>query len=206
MGRKRTLGKCKVRGCALAATRRDRCDPHYFIWYAKNKNLRCDWDGCRAFQDDGGRRMKHGNRVLFYCRAHEVNHLRWSPEIEALNTTRIGALLLAEGDCWIWQGKENVKDRYPLFMPEGANSVYWVAYRVLWNLLTGGHRSRYELDHCLCGNPRCCSPAHLEPVTRGENERRKRKPVRRVNWAAAETAAVVAFAARFSLPLPQRPE
>jgi hypothetical protein len=28
-----------------------------------------------------------------------------------------------------------------------------------------------ELDH-LCENPPCCNPAHLEPVTHAENNRR----------------------------------
>lgn len=204
MGRPKVLGRCKKRGCAEIATRRELCAPHYFEWYAKNKHLRCQWDGCRAFQADGGRRMKHGNRVLFYCREHEVEHLRWSADVQELNLRRLGESLSAEGDCWVWQGKENVADRYPLFMPEGANNVYWVAYRVLWNLTLGGHEPRHELDHCMCGNPRCCSPAHLEPVSRSENERRKRKPSRRVNWEAVENPAVIAFAERFALPLPSR--
>lgn len=63
--------------------------------------------------------------------------------------------------------------------------------------------SNRELDHMPrdC-NPACCNPAHLEPVKRGENERRKRG--RRgpfVNRVAAETPPVVALAQEHSLPL-----
>lgn len=73
--------------------------------------------------------------------------------------------------------------RSPKLSPAGAGTAEWVAYRVVWDLLTGGHKHALELDHCWTCNddPRCCSPAHLESATRSENERRK-KPARKINW------------------------
>lgn len=207
MGRMRTQFGCEVEGCEKSAHSRHMCDAHLKAWQRRNEHLRCRWDGCGAYQDDGrGRRMGSGRGKLWYCRAHEVEHLRsrTNPDIEELNIKRLGKDLRAEDGHWIWTGRLDPKDSRPKFVPEGANTVEWVAYRVVWDLLTGGHKHGLELDHCwTCrDDPRCCSPAHLEPVTRSENERRKGKPARRINWAAAETPAVVAFAERFNLPLP----
>lgn len=206
MGRTRTQFDCEIEGCDKPAWSHQKCVAHLKAWQRKNAHLRCKWGKCTKYQDEGkGRRMGSGsgpNGKLWYCRLHEVEHLRPTPEIEQINLQRLGALLVAEGECWIWQGPEGIKDRYPKFLPEGAGKVDWVAYRVLWDLLMGGHRHGYELDHCICKNPRCCSPAHLEPVSRGENERRKKKPVRRVNRTAVRTAAVIDFAQKHGLPLP----
>lgn len=207
MGRVRTLGQCEVRDCPEVAVKRKKCQPHYDQWYYVNKERRCHWEGCKSFQDDGGRRMKHGNRTVFYCRAHEVEHLRRSPEIEQANLSRLAEKITPWKGCWIASGPAmGRKGEYVGFRPEGARNVDWAFHRVVWNLLMGGHRPGYELDHMPkredC-NPACCNPAHLEPVKRGENERRKRG--RRgpfINQAAAETPAVVAFARANGLPLP----
>lgn len=205
MARTRTQFDCNVEGCEKRAWSRSKCSAHLKAWQRKNAHLRCKWRRCGNYQDDGaGRRMGSGRAKLWYCREHEVEHLRPSPEVGELNTVRVAALLKAEGDCWVWEGPSGVKDTYPMFMPEGADKVNWVAYRVLWDLLMGGHKHGYELDHCLCKNPRCCSPAHLEPVSRSENERRKKKPAYRVNWKAAEAPAVVDFAGKYGLPLPAK--
>lgn len=205
MGRLKVLGQCKIRDCKEGANKREWCQSHYDKWYEKNKNLRCQWEGCRAFQYDGGRRMKHGNKVLFFCRVHEVEHLRWTPEMERVNLSRLAENITPWNSCWIASGPMmGKKGEYVGFRPEGAGNVDWAFHRVLWDLLMGGHKQGHELDHMPkdC-NPACCNPAHLEPVKRGENERRKkgrRGPF--VNCAAAETPAVVAFAKENGLPLP----
>ncbi|WAJ35072.1 hypothetical protein OUO20_09695 [Arthrobacter sp. FX8] len=140
--------------------KRQRCQSHYDIWYYKNKDLRCAWDGCRAFQDDGGRRMKHGNKVLFFCRTHEVEHLRWTPDVEAVNLERLAAKITPLNGCWIASGPVmGKKGEYVGFIPEGANQVHWAFHRVLWNLLMGGHKPGYELDHPAEGlQPRMLQP------------------------------------------------
>jgi hypothetical protein len=203
VGRPKLDAECITEGCTARAVSRERCRPCYDRWRYKRGHLRCRWPGCKAHQDDGaGRRMGSGRDKLWYCQAHEVEHLRSSPDIERMNLERLGKDLRAEGECWIWTGAYDSGLKRPLFDPEGANLARWITYRVVWDMLTGGHRHGLELDHCMCGNPRCCSPAHLEPVTRPENERRKRNPKHQVNWVAAEMPAVVAFAQQFNLPLP----
>jgi hypothetical protein len=203
LGRTQTQFRCEVEGCDKPAHSRHKCVGHLKAWQRANQHLRCSWERCGAYQDDGpGRRMGSGRGKRWYCRAHEVEHLRPSPDIEEMNIARLGASLRAEGECWIWTGRLDPKSNRPKFDPEGSDRAEWVAYRVVWNLLTGGHRHGLELDHCRCHDIRCCSPAHLEPVTRSENERRKKKPARRINTTAATTPAVVAFAERFALPLP----
>lgn len=209
MGRTKILGQCKEPECKEPAKKRKWCVPHYDDWYYRRGHLRCRWDGCKAFEDDGGRRMKHGNKVLFFCRLHEVEHLRWTPQIEQANLTRLAEKITVIRECWIASGPVmGRKGEYVGFLPEGAGKSLWPFHRVVWNLLMGGHRPGYELDHMPrredC-NPACCNPAHLEPVKRAENEKRKRG--RRgpfVNWSAAEDPAVVAFAREHELPLPTR--
>lgn len=206
MGRMKTLGRCKRREangvrCLEAATRRDLCPPHYHRWYDRNRHWRCQWQGCRQFKADGGRSMARNGKKRFYCRLHEVEHLRPTPDIEEMNLARLGQSIFAFNDCWLWTG--SVHGLYGAFVPEGANQVAWMAHRVVWDLLMSGHRPRLELDHDYCRTPACVNPAHLEPVKRGENEKRKRKGRKgRINWRAAQTPKVVAFAERFGLPLP----
>lgn len=152
--------------------------------------------------------MKHGNKVLFFCRLHEVEHLRWTAEIEQANLSRLAAKITPINGCWIASGPVmGKKGEYVGFIPEGANKVLWAFHRVLWNLLMGGHKPGHELDHMPkdC-NTACCNPAHMEPVKRSENEKRKRR--RRgspVNVAAVESLRVQDFARRHGLPLPAGP-
>jgi hypothetical protein len=147
--------------------------------------------------------MARKGRKLFFCRLHEVEHLRPTPEIEEMNVRRLGGSIKDVNGCWVWIG--GVQGKYGAFVPEGANQVAWMAHRVIWDLLMVGHRPRYELDHDFCRNPPCVNPSHLEPVLRSENERHKRRPKRNINWPAAESPAVRAFAERFGLSLPPRP-
>ena len=52
------------------------------------------------------------------------------------------------------------------------------AHRLVWEVVTGKpipgsmNKEEVELDH-LCRNPRCVKPAHLEPVPKSENLRRR---------------------------------
>lgn len=68
------------------------------------------------------------------------------------------------GECWLWNGR----------IHKGYGS-YWgrgFAHRLAYQLLKGQIPPGLELDH-LCRTPLCVNPAHLEPVTRAENIRRR---------------------------------
>lgn len=144
---------------------------------------------------------------VFYCRLHENEHLRITAEAERLNTTRLGAGLTGTIDgCWLWTGSAN-DSGYGTFVPEGANTAKWLAHRIAWNLLCGGHKPRLELDHRACKRRNCVNPLHLEPVTRSVNQRRKRHGPDRgwLNPDAANDSRVKEFADRNGLPYPADP-
>jgi hypothetical protein len=68
-----------------------------------------------------------------------------------------------DGGCWVWIGVLN-------------NGYGWhggkLARRTSYMELVGEIPEGLELDH-LCRNTPCVNPAHLEPVTRDENARRR---------------------------------
>lgn len=72
-------------------------------------------------------------------------------------------------DCWEWKASRN-QDGYGRFLldtsrvtPKSVNS-----HRVAYVLAVGPIPTGLTLDH-LCRNRGCVNPAHLEPVTLGEN-------------------------------------
>ena len=65
--------------------------------------------------------------------------------------------------CWLWTGIT----RFGYGRFDGR-----VAHRLAYELITGAIPVGLELDH-LCRTPACVNPAHLEPVTREENIRRR---------------------------------
>ena len=92
-----------------------------------------------------------------------------------------------DGFCWLWRGVVNSKGYGNATLPKRrCIHAGWqgVACSCVHNhpVTTGAHRVAYalaveevpdglQLDH-LCRNRSCCNPAHLEPVTPGENSRR----------------------------------
>lgn len=77
--------------------------------------------------------------------------------------------------CWLWTGLIN-KDGYALFKVK-RNGVwtYVRAHVWLWERTYGPVPDRHTLDHVRkrgCHHKHCVNPAHLEPVTIAENNRR----------------------------------
>lgn len=71
-----------------------------------------------------------------------------------------------EQGCWIWTGAQS----------GGYGQVRWSgrarwAHRIAYELSIGPIPDGLQLDH-LCRVKLCVNPAHLEPVTTGENTRR----------------------------------
>lgn len=69
--------------------------------------------------------------------------------------------------CWEWVGSRSTG---------GYGRVGWgnrrvQAHRVIYEVLVGSIPQGLQLDH-LCRNRGCVNPAHLEPVTQSENQRR----------------------------------
>jgi hypothetical protein len=67
-------------------------------------------------------------------------------------------------DCWLWvAAKTNGYGRFAL-----RKCAVAMAHRVAYHNLVGPIPDGLVLDH-LCRVPECVNPAHLEPVTIGEN-------------------------------------
>lgn len=69
--------------------------------------------------------------------------------------------------CELWQGE--VHKGMPVMQVRGRSRG---AHRLAYELEHGALPTGVELDH-LCRRPTCINPAHLERVTRSENEKRK---------------------------------
>jgi hypothetical protein len=200
MGRRKTQGVCKTKGCGKEAKSGHKCWGCYKRWDRAYGHLRCHWPDCRVHQDNGGRRMNG----VFLCRRHEHEHLRITPQAHELNAQRLGHGLTADADgCWLWGGAVN-DGGYGVFVPEGAGTAEWYAHRVAWGLLIGGTEPSRELDHRTCKRRNCVNPCHLEPVATSVNQRRKRQGP---DWSwtnpdAAKNPRVTEFAQLHGLPLP----
>jgi len=70
-------------------------------------------------------------------------------------------------DCWLWMGYLN--RGYGQYHTPDARTVR--AHRFSYEFLAGKIADKLTLDH-LCNTKACVNPAHLSPVTRGENVQR----------------------------------
>ena len=68
--------------------------------------------------------------------------------------------------CWLWEGATDEKG-YGLVYTDRSRR----AHRVVYERIRGPIPEGLQLDH-LCAVKPCVNPAHLEPVTNSENQRR----------------------------------
>lgn len=72
------------------------------------------------------------------------------------------------GPCWLWRGYCDPKGYGYYDRRDGSTRR---AHRIVYELVCGVIPDGLFLDH-LCRKPSCVNPAHLEPVTHLENQRR----------------------------------
>lgn len=73
--------------------------------------------------------------------------------------------------CWVWQGRVGLAGYGYVTTSEFGDKRPRIAHRVSYRLFVGPIPEGLVLDH-LCRVRRCINPAHLEPVTTAENNRR----------------------------------
>jgi hypothetical protein len=106
-----------------------------------------------------------------YARGEPVRFLRGHGRKYLSKILRAEAYVVdPRAGCWVWQLSKN---------PKGYGSIWhegkcWAAHRLSYTLLVGPIPEGLQLDH-LCRNTSCVNPAHLEPVTNTENQRRGTK-------------------------------
>lgn len=81
------------------------------------------------------------------------------------------------GRCWVWTGPIDGKGYAPVRVARRTRKAHQWAYE----LFIGPTPTGLELDH-LCRNTTCVRPAHLEPVTKAENVRRRNLALAGKSW------------------------
>jgi len=87
--------------------------------------------------------------------------------------------------CWDWLGSKS-KDGYGQFILSARrreSRIRIAPYRFIWEHLNGPMPEGLEPDH-LCNRRGCCNPAHVEPVTHSENQKRSYQRGRRLSRRA----------------------
>ena len=83
--------------------------------------------------------------------------------------------------CWQWtRGRTGSGYGAYSFTFAGRHRTYRV-HRLVYELALGPIPDGLTLDH-LCANRLCANPDHLEPVTAGENSRRKSAAITHCKW------------------------
>jgi hypothetical protein len=163
---------CSVEGCERPHLARGWCSLHYQRWQSTGDvqvpvRRMCSVEGCdRPYKARG------------WCRTH---YARWLAGTDVLRPIRYlhddparwwsAVQRGSEGECWLWVGGVT---------PSGYGHFVWMqghrrsstAHRYGYQLLVGPVPEGLDVDH-LCRNKLCVNPAHLEPVTRQENVRRR---------------------------------
>lgn len=85
--------------------------------------------------------------------------------VEAWNEADLGF----ETPCWVWQGRDPHGRRYATIRINGRLTY---AHRHIYEKHEGPIPHGLTLDH-LCEIKPCVRPSHLQPVTLGENSRRR---------------------------------
>lgn len=121
--------------------------------------------------------------------AHSGQHLT-RLKFMLISAARFWAKVDKTGDCWLWMGSLDSKDRYG--QVRIARRLLQ-AHRVAWELLIGPIPEGMELDHHNSCPKRCVRPDHLRQVThkqngehrRGANRNNRSTGIRGVYWDCA---------------------
>lgn len=176
--RVRPVSICSVAGCSGVVDGRGLCCVHYqrlmkrgdpLYEYTPTRNV-CTVLGCDVFVNGRGYCPKHYQRWKTNGDPLIVQFHRCPPEQRVWRHVELALPSVFRPDlgcCWAWHstlsddgyGRMNVRGRW----------VY--IHRFVYEMLVGPIPAGLDLDH-LCRVKNCLRPTHMEPVTRGENQRR----------------------------------
>jgi hypothetical protein len=141
-------GTCNVDDCEAPAEKRGFCDLHYTRW------------------------RRHGDPliVLRRHRAEPKPEPKPKPTFEQRFWARVAKG--APGECWEWTGA-HADTGYAQVRANGRTAY---AHRISYEMHKGPIPDGLHIDH-LCRNRGCVNPAHMEAVTKKENDRRGMSPL-----------------------------
>lgn len=77
------------------------------------------------------------------------------------------------GGCWLWQGTVDTNGYSKVGLLEASLKFKTrIGHRIMFQLYGNVIPEGYTLDHT-CNVYSCVNPAHLEPMTQGENNRKR---------------------------------
>lgn len=85
---------------------------------------------------------------------------------------RVARRVIADGDCLVWTGAKNSRGYGTVTNGRGGSML---VHRYVYEQLVGPIPEGLTIDHVAargCTSKCCVNVEHLEPVTRGENNRR----------------------------------
>jgi hypothetical protein len=155
---------CSIPGCNRPHEARGWCNAHYLQWRQTGEikpTLIRRYDSARGCQVEGCE-LQHYAKDL--CHRHYARQ-RKTGRLDLPNREEVFWSKVNKTEtCWLWT--DALQSGYG--MSSIAPGLAIPAHRYAYQLLIGPIPEGLTLDH-LCRVRNCVNPAHLEPVTRGEN-------------------------------------
>ena len=126
----------------------------------------CEVAGCTK----PTRNIRSGPCEMHYERHRRTGSTAPGPRARLPLVDRFWRYVLRSEGCWLWTGPQDGHG-YGRLTVGGRSGTSVGAHRISYELHVGPIPAGLDIDH-LCRTPLCVNPAHMEPVTRGENTRR----------------------------------
>lgn len=171
---------CTVDGCEKPQDSRGWCPMHYQRWKSHGDPHTTKRRTGRSIAPCSVRECVKTAKARTYCDSHLWRFYKYGDPLgksqRAKPTTDERFWQKVDrgepDECWKWTAA-HMPQGYGTFAISNTadTSTFIGAHRYAYQALVGPIPDGLTLDH-LCRNPACVNPAHLEPVTREENNRR----------------------------------
>lgn len=142
-------------------------DPRRYPLSTQNRT--CSIPGCNRPYKAKGYCKPHYGRLLRYGDPRADRPFFTSPDDRFWSKVEVAG----PDDCWLWQASTGSNG----YAQAAYDGTMRPAHRVAWEMFQGPIPEGLHIDH-LCRVRSCVNPAHLEPVTPGENVRRGFHPTK----------------------------